>query len=145
LAAAIIGNVFLQYPFGILADQWSRSGVIAFSAALTVLLSLALIWTIDTWLVWPVMIAVGSTAFAVYTVTLVLLGDHFQGPDLIAGSAAFGAMWGFGGLVGPPIAGIAVDTFGIDAVPVTLSLAYVVLLAGLLLRKGQLVVSVQDA
>ena len=33
------------------------------------------------------------------------MGDNFEGPDLIAGSAAFSVMWGVGGIVGPSIDG----------------------------------------
>jgi len=139
LAAGILGNVLLQYPMGMLADRWSRTGVIAATAAITVALCLAMIWTVTSWLIWPVVIVAGSTAFAVYTISLTILGDSFEGPDLIAGSAAFSAMWGVGGLVGPPIAGAAIDAFGANAMPVTLALSYVVLLIGLALSGGRLV------
>jgi fucose permease len=67
------------------------------------------------------------------------MGDTFKGPDFVAGSAAFAAMWGVGGLVGPPIAGVAIDTFGINAMPVTLASFYVILLIGLIRNRGHLV------
>lgn len=139
LGVAIIGNALLQVPIGLLADRWSRMGVIILSAAITALLAMSLIWTIGNWLVWPVMLILGTTAFAIYTVALAILGDHFEGPDLIAGAAAFAAMWGIGGLLGPPIAGAATDAFGINAIPVTISLVYVVLLLGLALSGGRFV------
>ena len=139
LAAGIIGNVFMQYPIGILADRWSRMGVIVTSAIATAVLCIAMIWAVESWLIWPVVIIVGSTAFAVYTVTLAVLGDHFDGPDLIAGSAAFGVMWGVGGLIGPPIAGFAIDVIGVNAVPLSLCASYVVLLFGLFLSGGSLI------
>ena len=139
LAAGILGNVAMQYPMGLLADRWSRTGVIAVTAAITVVLSLAMIWAVHSWLIWPVVLVAGSTAFAVYTISLTILGDSFEGPDLIAGSAAFSAMWGVGGLAGPPIAGAAIDAFGANAMPVTLAISYVVLLIGLALSGGRLV------
>jgi MFS family permease len=139
LAAGIIGNVLMQYPFGVLADRWSRTGVIAATAAITVVLCLAMIWAVTSWLIWPVVIVAGSTAFAVYTISLTILGDSFEGPDLIAGSAAFAAMWGVGGLVGPPITGAAIDAFGVNAMPVTLAAIYAILLVGLVLSGGRLV------
>lgn len=139
LGVAIIGNALLQVPIGLLADRWSRMGVIILSAAVTALLAMSLIWTIGNWLIWPVMLILGTTAFAIYTVALAILGDHFEGPDLIAGAAAFAAMWGIGGLLGPPIAGAATDAFGINAIPVTISLVYVVLLLGLALSGGKFV------
>ena len=139
LGVAIIGNALLQLPIGFLADQWSRMGVIVLFAIITAVLALSLLWTIDNWLIWPVMLVLGTTAFAIYTVALAILGDNFAGPDLIAGSAAFGAMWGIGGLLGPPIAGAATDAFGIEAIPVTIAAIYVVLLIGLGLAGGKLV------
>jgi MFS family permease len=139
LGFGIIGNVVMFYPIGWLADHWSRKGVMLVTAALTVVLSLSLIVVITHWLVWPVMVLLTASAFGVYVVALATLGDRFGGPDLIAGAAAIAAMWGVGGLVGPPIAGLAIDLFGIDAMPVTLAMFYVVLLVGLLISGGKLV------
>ena len=81
----------------------------------------------------------GGVAFGVYVVSLATMGDSFRGPNVIAGSAAFAAMWGIGGLVGPPLAGAAIDVFGINAMPVTLASFYVILLIGLAFNGGKLV------
>jgi len=139
LGVAIIGNALLQVPIGFLADKWSRLGVISVAALLTLVLALAMIWTIKSWLIWPVMIAIGTSAFAIYTIGLTILGDNFKGPDLVAGSAAFAAMWGIGGLLGPPIAGAATDAFGIEAIPLTVCVIYVLLLVCLALTGGRFV------
>ncbi|WP_119269859.1 MFS transporter [Taklimakanibacter deserti] len=139
LGVAIIGNALLQLPIGLLADKWSRLGVIRLSAVITALLALAMIWTINSWLIWPVMLVLGTSAFAIYTIGLTILGDNFTGPDLIAGSAAFAAMWGIGGLLGPPIAGAATDAFGIDAIPLTVCLVYVLLLICLAFTGGRFI------
>jgi MFS family permease len=139
LGVSIIGNALLQIPIGYLADKWSKLGVITLSSVATAILSLAMIWTIKSWLIWPVMLIIGTSAFAIYTVGLAILGDNFSGPDLIAGSAAFAAMWGIGGLLGPPIAGAATDAFGIEAIPLTIFATYVLLLMGLALTGGKFV------
>ncbi len=139
LGFGIIGNVFLFYPMGWLADHWSRRGVVVLSACLTVVLSLSLIVFINHWLIWPIVILLSANAFGVYVVALAAMGDSFRGPDVIAGAAAFAAMWGVGGLIGPPIAGAAIDAFGINAMPVTLASFYVILLLGLAINGGQLV------
>jgi MFS family permease len=139
LAAGIVGNVFIQYPIGILADKWSRISVIIIASGITALLSVAMIWAVEGWLIWPTVIILGSAAFASYTVALAAMGDHFDGPDLIAGAAAFGAMWGVGGVVGPPIAGIAVDLAGINAIPLSLAAVYLLLLCVLGISGGKLV------
>jgi MFS family permease len=139
LGIGIIGNMVLFYPIGWLADHWSRKGVMLVTAGLTIALSLSLLVVITHWLVWPVMILVTASAFGVYVVALAELGDRFSGPDLIAGASAIAAMWGVGGLAGPPIAGLAIDMFGVSAMPVTLAAVYVVLVAGLLVSGGKLV------
>ncbi|MBI2718802.1 MAG: MFS transporter [Rhizobiales bacterium] len=139
LGAGIIGNTLLFYPMGLIADRWSRNGVVVATAFATIVLSLGLIVLIDTPLIWPAAILLSAAAFGVYVVALATLGDSFKGPDLIAGSAAFAAMWGVGGLIGPPVAGAAIDTFGINAMPVTLAAFYAVLLAGLAVTGGRLV------
>ena len=139
LGFGIIGNTLLFYPMGLLADRWSRIGVVAVTAALTIGLSLSLIPLINTWAIWPVVILLSASAFGVYVVALATMGDNFKGPDLISGSAAFAAMWGIGGLFGPPIAGTAIDAFGINAMPVILAVFYALLLAGIAWTGGRLV------
>jgi MFS family permease len=139
LGVAIIGNVLMFYPIGVLADRWSRRGVVLISSGLTVALSLSLLVAINHWIIWPVTILLSASAFGVYVVTLAIMGDSFKGADVIAGSAAFAAAWGIGGLIGPPLAGAAIDVFGINAMPVTLASFYVILIAALALRKGNLV------
>jgi MFS family permease len=139
LGFGIIGTVVLFYPLGWLADHWSRTGVMFLTAILTILLSLSLLVVINHWLVWPVTMLLTASAFGVYVVALTILGDSFSGADLIAGSAAIAGLWGVGGLLGPPIAGAAIDMFGINAMPVTLAAFYVLLLVGLVLCGGRLV------
>ncbi|WP_373502472.1 MFS transporter [Aestuariivirga sp.] len=139
LGVGIIGNVLMMYPMGWLADHWSRKGVIILSAITTIVLSLSLLVVINHWIVWPVMMLLTAAAFGVYMVALATMGDSFKGPDLISGAAAIAAMWGVGGLIGPPVAGVAIDLFGINAMPVTLASFYVILLVGVILSGGRLV------
>lgn len=139
LGVGIIGNALLQFPIGWLADRWSHLAVIVASAIVTAFLSVCLIWVITSWIIWPVILILGTSAFAIYTVALVILGDRFEGADLIAGSAAFAAMWGLGGIVGPPIAGAALDAFGANAIPITLTAIYLMLLVGLGVTGGNLI------
>lgn len=139
LGVGIIGNVLLFYPMGWLADHWSRRGVILVTASLTVVLALSLILLITTPAIWVIVILLSASAFGVYVVALATMGDSFKGPDVIAGSAAFAMMWGIGGLVGPPLAGAAIDAFGINAMPVTLASFYVILLVGVIANGGRLV------
>jgi MFS family permease len=139
LGVGIIGNALMQFPIGWLADRWSHLAVVVASAAITAILSFTMIWAIASWLIWPLILVLGTAAFAIYTVALTMLGDRFEGSDLIAGSAAFAAMWGIGGIIGPPIAGAALDAFGPIAIPLCLAAVYVILLAGLAATDGRLI------
>ena len=139
LGIGIIGNVLLSYPLGWLADHWSRKAVMFLSAGFTVVLSLSLLITIAHWSIWPIMMMLAPMAFATYVVGLATMGDTFKGPDLMAGTAAVATMWGVGGLIGPPVAGVAIHLVGIAAMPVTLAGFYVVLLIALTVTGGNLV------
>jgi MFS family permease len=139
LAVAIAGNAVLQYPIGWLADRWSRQGVLWIAAIATPLLAMSLPFVVTTPLLWPVALLLGTSAYAVYIIAMTVMGDRFRGSDLVAGSAAFGAMWGVGGIIGPPLAGFALDLLGPSGIAVTLTAIYVGLIAGLLLARGELV------
>jgi MFS family permease len=139
LGAGILGNLGLQFLIGSLSDRWSRIGVVVCSAIITIVTCVALIFVVNSWLVWPTVIIMAAAAFSVYVVALAIMGDTFKGADLIAGSAAFSAMWGVGGLVGPPIAGAAIDAFGVNSMPLLLAAFYVLLLVGLAFNRGRLI------
>lgn len=127
LGAGIIAGVFFFYPLGILADRWSRSGVIVSCAAITVVCALLVVPAVNTIFIWPLAVLFFTTGFGVYVIALTLIGDVFKGNDIVAGSAAIAAMWGIGGLVGPPLAGRLVDMFGANAIPLTLAGVYALL------------------
>lgn len=124
----ISGSVLTQYPIGWIADLLSRRSVMIGCALLTVAGSLSLPFVITTTLLlWPLLFLWGAAAFGVYTVALAELGDRFSGRMLLVGNAAFGMMWGIGGVIGPPIAGGAMDLFGPHGLPASLGAAYVLL------------------
>jgi MFS family permease len=139
LAVAIAGNAVLQYPVGWLADRWSRQGVLWAAVSLTPLLALSLPFVVLTSLLWPVALLLGTSAYAVYIIAMTVMGDRFQGSDLVAGSAAFAAMWGVGGIIGPPLAGFALDLLGPSGIAFTMTAIYAGLIAGLWLSGGELV------
>lgn len=131
LGVFVIGNVLLQYPIGWLSDRLSRRRV-AYACLACVLLSCAALpITIGTAAMWPVLFVFGSTGFGIYTVTLAELGDRFEGEMLLAGNAAFALMWGVGGIVGPPVTGGVMDLIGGHGLPLTLFIAFTLLLGAL--------------
>jgi MFS family permease len=139
LGFGVIGCTLMFYPMGWLGDRWSRDKVVMCNAAITIVTSLALVLFINTWAAWPLVLLLAGTAFGVYVVALATMGDVFKGADIISGSAAVAAMWGVGGLVGPPLAGVAIDAFGADAMLYTLTTLYGALLIALLANGGKMV------
>jgi len=95
--------------------------------------------TINSFAVWPIVVLVFTSAFGVYVVALAMIGDVFSGKDMVAASAGVAAMWGLGGIIGPPIAGRVIDAFGINAFPFVLSAFYFILAASLLANGGRVI------
>ena len=126
LGVLIAGNVFLQLPLGWLADRWSRIGTMISCALVTAVFCWILPMTMGTIFMWPTLVVMGTTGFGVYTVALALLGERFSGQALVAGAAAFAAMWGAGAIIGPPAAGGVIKLFGVEALPYFLGLIYLV-------------------
>ena len=80
LGAGILGNLGFQFLIGSLSDQWSRVGVVVSSAIITILTSVALIFVVQSWLIWPTVIVMATAAFAVYVVALLLWATRSRGP-----------------------------------------------------------------
>lgn len=139
LAVAVAGNAVLQIPVGMLCDRFSALKVMLAACLVTILLAAALPWAISNFWIWPLAFFFGTAAYSIYTAALAILGQHLQGEELMAGSAAFASMWGTGGIIGPSLAGLMVDGFGIGMVPLFFILIYGLLIAGLALARGQLV------
>jgi MFS family permease len=125
LMVLIIGNILLQIPIGWMADRIPRKKLISWLAFGTTAGSVLLVWLIEgSILIWPVLFVWGAIAFGTYTVAMVELGDRFSGTLLLAGNSAFGLMWGIGGIIGPSVAGGAMDLIGPEGLPVTLGILF---------------------
>ncbi len=122
----ILGNILLQYPIGWLADRLPRRLVLA-SVAVAValaLLALPLMASSGLWLS-GLLLLLGGCAGALYTLSLVLIGERFRGFALTFANTAFVIAIELGMVLGPPAAGLAMAGFGPAALPVGLALATV--------------------
>jgi MFS family permease len=125
LSIFVIGNIILQWPVGWMADHFDRRAVLAgctlASAALVVVLSMV---PATSPAVYAVVLLWGGISFAIYPVGLALLGQRFAGGDIARANTAFSMLYIFGGLVGRPAAGAAMDVFGDPGLGGTLALFY---------------------
>jgi MFS family permease len=139
LGTGIISGVTMFYVIGIWADRWTKNGVIMLCALATVATSFAMPFLINSIFIWPLIMVLMTAAFGVYVVAMAAIGDIFKGADVVAASAAVGAMWGVGGILGPTIAGRMIDMFSIDAFPYVLASFYLVLLLAMTFNSGRIV------
>lgn len=122
LAVLIAGNIALQVPFGLLAERCSVR-VVKFGCVVTATLGCVILpVVIETPFVWPFVFIWGAVSYGIYTMSIIELSERFSGSMLIAGNAAFAMMWGFGGIVVPPVTGTAMGAVGVAGLPLTLGL-----------------------
>lgn len=123
-SALLVGNVILQLPIGWLADKYDRNWVILGCGILGVIGALLLPFTVsEPYFLWPMLIIWGGAVVGTYTIALVIMGQDFKGGDLITATAAIGALWGLGSLIGPTTAGVAMEIIRPHGMPLTFAVA----------------------
>jgi MFS family permease len=113
LTALSLGNLCLQIPIGWLSDKIDRYAALILLGAGTMVATL-LVPVVHgmPWIFWPLLFIWGGMAYGIFTVSLSIMGSRYQGAALVSASAAAGAVWGVGGLLGPLTGGIAMDAVG---------------------------------
>jgi MFS family permease len=113
LSLFIGGNVLLQIPIGWVADHMSRRKTLLVVILVTLLGALLLPLAIGAgWWLYPLLVLWGGTTFAVYTLALGLLGDSFAPAQLAAANVALVMVYQVGSVIGPTLAGTAIDLTG---------------------------------
>ena len=125
LSAFVMGNVVLQWPIGWLADHADRRLVLAGCTLASAVLVLVLSIIPAQWAGTIAVVALwGGVSFSIYPVGLALLGRRFRGGDIARANTAFSLIYVFGGLIGRPLAGGAMDVFGDPGLGWTLAVFY---------------------
>jgi len=110
LSAVFFGSIVLQVGIGWLSDRLSRQaalrlcGVVGLAGA-----ALLANVTVPPAMLFVALFVWGGTASGIYPVALSMAGDRFRGGELVSVNAAMIMAYGLGGLVGPPLGGIAMD------------------------------------
>lgn len=139
LAVWIAGNIALQLPLGRLADRIGAGRMLALSAAASTVALLLLDPAVRAggW-VWPLLLLGGGTMGALYTGSLVLVGERFRAAELVRANAAFVVSFQAGLLVGPALVGAIMARLGPAAFAWPLAAAAGALLLGLLAGPARL-------
>jgi MFS family permease len=123
-----IGNIVLQIPLGLMAERVGGRKMIVACALTNLTGALVLPFIITTPLQGPLLLVMGGVGYGVYTMALVEMGNRFSGSALVAGNAAFGLMWGVGGMIGPPTAGFIMQMVGPAGLPILIAVLSAILI-----------------
>ncbi len=135
LTAFVVGNIFLQFPIGWLADHYKKRWVMAGCGIVTAGASALIPLSFGTWMLWPVLTIAGAASAGIYTVALGELGERFSNHELVTGTASFSTTWGLGALVGSLVAGWSIQNFGPDGLPYSMSLIFALFLIIMITRE----------
>jgi MFS family permease len=129
VSAMMVGAILLQLPIGWLGDKVDRLRLVAGLALLAA--GGAFLWPLilgDRWLAYAVVFAWGGAFVGIYTLMLTIVGSRFAGAELVGTYAVMSLVWGAGALIGPVLAGVAMDAFR-HGLPVFVALACLLFLA----------------
>jgi MFS family permease len=127
----IAGCMLFFYPIGQLADHWSRGATATLCAVVAIAFAVLTAFTIRHPAIWPITIILRAGAFGVYIVAISSIGDTFKGTELVRAGALIAMCWGVGGIAGPPLAGLIIDSQGINTLPWMMTACYVIVLVAL--------------
>lgn len=106
----MVGAVILQLPIGWLGDKMDRTKLIAILAGLSGVGALIWPWALQVPAVSGVLLFVwGGLFVGIYTMMLAIVGSRFSGSEIVGIYAGMGLVWGGGALLGPLLAGGAMQ------------------------------------
>ena len=110
ITTLMVGAILLQLPIGWLCDKMDRRRLMLWLAGLSAVGALA--WPLllrSPWVAYPTIFLWGGVFVGIYTTMLAIIGARFRGTELVGVYAAMGLLWGGGALIGPSLAGLALD------------------------------------
>lgn len=118
LTVLFLGTTVGHLPMGWFADRMDRWLLLRLSTMATILMTCLVPFTInDPWLVWPVIALWGAALGGIWTVAIVLIGQHFTGSSLARVNALYTVLYSTGSIVGPVTGGVLMDWWRPVAVP----------------------------
>jgi MFS family permease len=110
ISCLMFGAILLQLPIGWLGDRMDRRRLVLTLGLLAV--AGALLWPVvmhDPWIAYPLLFVWGGVFVGIYTLMMAIVGSLYQGVELVGIYAVMGLVWGLGALLGPALAGVAMD------------------------------------
>ena len=129
ISAIFFGSIVLQVPVGWLSDRAGRNIAMRLSAGAGLVGALVLPLLAGQSL--PLLVVLflwGGLVTSVYPIALSMLGDRFQGADLVNGNAAIVIAYGIGSFCGPILGGVAMDIWNPHGLMAVLAILFGALL-----------------
>lgn len=110
MSCLLFGAIVLQLPVGWLGDKMDRRRLVILLAGAAALGALAWPWALQHQVAtYALLFFWGGALVGIYTIMLTIVGSRFKGGELIGIYAAMGLVWGGGALIGPLLAGAAMQ------------------------------------
>ena len=122
VSVVVVGDAALQLPIGLLADRMSRTRLLRGCGVILLFSSLALPVFLHSALVWPLLLLFGASAGGLYTLSLIMVGQHYRDAALVRANAHMALLWGLGCLLGPLSTGGASQWLSSHALPLLMAL-----------------------
>jgi len=136
LVAIVAGTVLSQIPIGLYSHRIDRNKLLVLCLLITFVLGAAVPFVLDNPVIlWPVLVLWGGSAFALYSIALILLGDRFPASELAGANAAFVCVFEIGSVAGPVAVGHAMEIMGPNGMPMVLVVSCVPLMVLALWRR----------
>ena len=110
VTALAVGGIALLFPIGWLADRVDRTRLLGGIAALGAL-ALAATPALSPIALYAVLFVIGGVIGGLWTLSLVMLGERFAGPDLAAMNVVMALLYGLGSTIGPSLLGVAMSAW----------------------------------
>lgn len=145
VAVFSLGEAILVAVLGWMADRYGRRLTLIGCAALAVVSTLALPFVMGRGLILePVLFIAGGTVSGLYTLGIVLIGQDFRGQRLAVVSTGFAMAYSAGSVIGATPIGYLIDLFGVEALPLTVALGFLALMAFLIRPRRRVELAAED-
>lgn len=135
VAVFSLGEAMLVALLGWMADRFGRRRTLQVCAVVAAATCLALPLGIGSLAIaWPLLFLAGGTISGIYTLGVILIGQDFRGQRLAVVSTGFAMAYSAGSIIGSTPAGLAIDLFGPEALPLGIAACFAGLAAFLFLR-----------
>jgi len=117
MTSAILGGALLQWPIGHFSDKYDRRKVLLWVVVLAILVSLLISLLPAGPLLLGMIFVWGGLVFAIYPIAFAQMIDQLHSDEILAGSSGLLMINGIGSVFGPLLAGLLMQQFGTQALP----------------------------